>query len=52
MDWKAELADPERKIRVVCAYCGSVIKDGVPPVSSGMCLDCAERWYDMEGIKT
>jgi hypothetical protein len=31
-------------MRVVCAWCGQMLKEGRGPVSHGICLRCARRF--------
>jgi hypothetical protein len=40
-DLLAHLGAP--RLRCVCAWCGSLIRDGAQPTSHGICLDCYDR---------
>lgn len=33
----------EKKNKVVCAWCGAVLKDGEEPISHGICELCSEK---------
>ena len=33
----------EKLLKEVCAWCGHVIRDGVDPVSHGLCDRCLEK---------
>lgn len=39
---RAPLLLPAAPMRVVCAWCGRVLREGAEPTSHGMCAACAE----------
>ncbi len=32
------------ELALVCAWCKTTIREGVPPISHGICPDCQEQW--------
>lgn len=43
-------ARKETKVKVICAWCGRVLREGpAEPVSHGMCQQCSETW--LRGIE-
>lgn len=38
-------------VRLICAWCGAIIKDGPGPVSHGICGPCAAPFDDLEPVR-
>lgn len=36
--------DPAADVKLICAWCGGTIKDGMGPVSHGICDSCARMF--------
>ena len=37
--------------KVVCAWCGEIVKEGIEPISHTICEECAEREREKYGEK-
>lgn len=37
-------------MKTLCAWCGSVLHEGSPPVSHGICLTCRQLFFQPEGV--
>jgi hypothetical protein len=46
MDCLRNSVPEHRPTKIVCAWCGKVLNEGIPPVSHGMCEDCYEEQID------
>lgn len=54
--WSIRLASRRVRMRVVCAWCGAVLRkgDGVPDPkceSHGICTPCAEKYFGNGGAR-
>ena len=36
---------PEKKIKVICSWCGTVKSEGIEPPSHGICADCSKKHF-------
>ena len=41
---------PNRPLRVECAWCRRVLRDGPEPVSHGICPECRDKIYKDNGL--
>ena len=39
-------ADTFPVLRAVCSWCGTLIREGVEPISHGMCPPCADKMLE------
>lgn len=37
-------------MKTICAWCGSVLHEGSPPVSHGICLPCRQQFFQREDV--
>jgi hypothetical protein len=37
-------------MKTLCAWCGSLIREGSPPVSHGICVPCRDHFFKQAGV--
>jgi hypothetical protein len=47
--WIGRIRAKRPRVRIRCAWCGIVMREGRGPVSHGMCPECAATW--LTGMK-